>query len=232
MSIHVPISIVSDFVCPWCFVGRHNLGKALESIKERDSRVTFEIHWRPYFQNPSLTETVDRASYYFGKFGESQFRAMHGELRAAAKAAGFEIGPVKGKLSPTIKAHLLMEWAYDKGGWEKADKLETIIQSKHFHDYLDIGQDDVLASAAEEAGFDPNEARKSFENVKTVSDIRDQTRRLAQWANQLDVTGLPFIVIGDVEEDDDDAVQFLVGAKDPEVMKLQIESYLTERYQE
>lgn len=105
MSRAVTIDIVSDIICPWCFVGRRRLAKAIKACG-----VVATIRWHPFFLDSSLpVEGTDKRSRYVAKFGEARVVAMLPAMARTGAAEGitFSFG---GKTASTLRAHRLMSW--------------------------------------------------------------------------------------------------------------------------
>jgi len=145
------IDVISDAICPWCWIGKRQLEAALALLDQR-----FTVHWRPYQLNPDMPpEGVDRPAYRAAKFG-SLARSAEADARVAeaGRAVGLEFRHDRMLRTPnTIKAHRLIRWA----GPRQDAMVETLFQA-YFHDGEDIGDDTTLARLAAQAGLDGAEA--------------------------------------------------------------------------
>ena len=146
----ITLDIFSDPVCPWCMIGKAHLDRALERIGDHP----FRIEWHPFQLNPDMPKDgADRRDYLEAKFG-GQMNAAKAYLavQQAAEAAGVEFNVEKIERQPnTLDAHRLIHWAGLEG-------CQTAVVSglfrAYFRDGRDIGQPEVLADIAAEAGMD------------------------------------------------------------------------------
>ena len=137
----VKLDILSDPICPWCYIGKANLDRALSKHPDHP----FEIEWHPFQLNPTMpAEGMDRREYLETKFGgkENAVR-VYSNIAEAAKVAGLNINFEGIKTTPnTINAHRLIHWAGLEG-------RQTAVVSKLFKAYFvegrDIGSNDVLS---------------------------------------------------------------------------------------
>ena len=140
------IDIVSDAICPWCWVGKRNLEAALALLEGE----TFEIHWRPFQLNPDMApEGVERAAYRAAKFGsETRGRELDAQVAASGRAAGLEFRHDLMLRTPnTIDAHRLIRLAGGMGGTLQNDLMEAVFRG-YFQEGKDIGNQAVLAEIA------------------------------------------------------------------------------------
>jgi predicted DsbA family dithiol-disulfide isomerase len=144
------ILVVSDVMCPWCFVGKRKLEGALALLGQTQARV----QWRPFQLDPTIPPGgVDRRQYLQAKFGSG---ARAGALYSNIKKAGEEVGIAFDfdaiKISPnTLDAHRLISWAAAEG---RQDAAVERLFADYFLAGRDIGDHQVLAEAAEAAGMD------------------------------------------------------------------------------
>ncbi len=183
------IDIISDTICPWCFVGKRRLESALAERPELD----VEIVWHPYQLNPATPkEGVDRKDYLREKFGSETYPdGMLGALGEAGHSTGigFKFNEMN-RVPNTINSHRVLHWARESGC---QDALAEILFRRYFVDNEDIGDPDTLVAAAEEAGLDPTVIRE-----RLADDTDDElVRAEAQHASKMGITGVPtFIVDG------------------------------------
>ena len=146
------VDIVSDIVCPWCWLGKQYFDEALKAAPEID--VT--VNWRPYMLDTGIPEAgIPYTKYMQQKFGtgrSDKFKAMREHLEQAAGPAGiafkFDDIPMRPN---TLKAHTLMKWAAGQG---KAHASAAGLFKAFFQDLKDVGDDKVLASIARDVGMD------------------------------------------------------------------------------
>ncbi|MCF8467518.1 MAG: DsbA family oxidoreductase [Sneathiella sp.] len=193
------IDIVSDTVCPWCFIGKRKLEKALAERPDLD----VEITWHPFQLHPDMPrEGADRKEFIARKFGSHE-RAK--ELYTNVKRAGEEIDiPFNFediKRSPnTLDSHRLIRWSQSAGC---QDELVDILFRRFFIDGEDIGDKAVLIAAAGEAGMDTDLVADLLDKDADRDLVSEEDLR----ARQMGISGVPFFIL--------DNKYALSGAQDP-----------------
>lgn len=179
------IDIVSDVVCPWCFIGSRRLFQALERTGHADAEVTFH----PFLLDPSTpTEGVDLRARLQAKYGVDP-EAMFPRVEAAARESGIPLDFAKVRKSvSTVAAHTLLRHAADRGT-QRA--LADALFSAYFLDGLDIGDTTVLASIAGKHGFTADEALALTRDPAELA----RTRGEATSASKQGITGVPFTIM-------------------------------------
>lgn len=181
------IDIVSDTICPWCFVGKRRLEGALAQRPDLD----VEVVWHPFQLNPSTPkEGVDRKQYLKEKFGTETYpEGMLTALGQAGKSAGidFAFGAMN-RVPNTVDSHRVLHWARETGA---QNALAEILFRRYFLDHEDIGDHETLVAAAEEAGMDGAQVR---ERLASDAD-EDRIRAEAQYASQMGITGVPTFIV-------------------------------------
>ncbi|MFL5280294.1 MAG: DsbA family oxidoreductase [Rhodopila sp.] len=150
-SIGTRIDIVSDAICPWCYIGKRQLERALAALEQDGLR--FSVHWNPYQLNPDMPkEGRDRAEYRARKFGSAeQAAALDRRITEAAAAVGLGFRTDLMTRTPnTIDAHRLI-WFAGQHGFQDA-AMEAVFKA-YFVEGRDIGDAVVLADYAAEAGL-------------------------------------------------------------------------------
>ena len=181
------IDIVSDVVCPWCYVGKKHLEAALAEMPEIDA----VVRWHPFQLDPTIPpEGLDRKAYMRQKFGDDgRLEAAHQRLEVlgAQNGIGFQFGAIT-RSPNTLDAHRLIRWAGDAG------LQDTMVQSlfqAYFEEGRDIGDRAVLALIAERAGL---EADAIFERLGSDDDAENISIEIAE-AGRIGVTGVPFFIL-------------------------------------
>lgn len=179
------IDIVSDAICPWCYIGKRQLARALASLG--DEGLAFSVHWNPFQLNPDMPkEGRNRAAYRAWKFGSAE-RSREADERVAGAAAGvgLEIRTELMLRTPnTIDAHRLIWFAGQTGVQDAA--METVFRA-YFTEGRDIGDRAVLAACAAEAGLDHDEVAAFL-----ATDTAEQEMRAAdRAARAAGVDGVP-----------------------------------------
>lgn len=199
----IRLDIFSDPVCPWCYVGKANLDRAMESAPHHP----FIVQWHPFQLNPDMPpEGVDKRGYLEAKFGgPAKVDAVHDRLREVARNAGLALNPDVPKRMPnTLAAHRLIHWA-------GIEARQTPVVSALFRAYWvegrDIGNTAVLADIGAAAGMDRDALVRLFE---TDADADDLSARDAD-ARAKGVNAVPTFLI---------AQQYVVsGAQPPELWR-------------
>jgi predicted DsbA family dithiol-disulfide isomerase len=190
MSTHQPvrIDVVSDIVCPWCFIGKHRLEKAIALNPD----IPVEVHWRPYFLNDWIPrEGVSREQYLTTKFGSPErYKGIAQRVSAAAAAEGLTYAMDKISRQPnTLDAHRLIRWADEIG---KAAEMKQRLMDLYFTEGADLTSHTVLAQAAADIGLDAEATRKALASDKDVAEIE----REALSAKEAGIDGVPCFIFG------------------------------------
>lgn len=165
------IDVISDVICPWCWIGKRQMERALAMLDQ-----DFTIHWRPYQLNPDMpAEGVERASYRAAKFGSVERGAeLDANVAAAGRAVGLEFRHDRMLRTPnTVAAHRLLRWA----GERQNDMAEALFQA-YFQDGHDIGDHMRLAAIVATLGLDATEFLASDEHDAEVRAEDAQFRRI------------------------------------------------------
>jgi len=184
----VRIDVVSDIVCPWCFIGKHRLEKALALKPD----IPVEIHWRPYFLNDWIPrEGISRTQYLTTKFGSvERYTGIAQRVSKAAAAEGLVYDMDKISSQPnTLDAHRLIRWAQSVG---KAAAMKQKLMDFYFTQGADLTNRDVLVKAASEVGLDAEETRKRLASDEDVAQIESE----ALSAKQAGIEGVPTFIFG------------------------------------
>lgn len=181
------LEIVSDPVCPWCYIGAANLMRAIEARPAR-----FALSWRPYQLNPDLPpEGVDRAEFLAEKFGGAgRVDEIHAMVARAAGEAGLTLAFERIRRAPnTVDAHRLIRWA-------AAEDAQTPVAMELFRRYWQAGEDisepAVLVAAAEAAGMSGPVAARLLAGDADRAEVRAE----AEAARTMGVTGVPTFILG------------------------------------
>jgi predicted DsbA family dithiol-disulfide isomerase len=207
------IDVISDVVCPWCYLGKRRLARAVGLIPE----VHIAIRWRPFRLDPTIPpEGIARSDYLTTKFGSVEaLDESHRQLTERGRAEGIDYHFDRITRSPnTVDAHRLVLWAAADGAQE--DMVERLFAA-YFSEGLDIGDTAVLASLAEDVGLDGATvaARLAGDDGRAtvIAEIEN--------AYRIGVSGVPCFVI--------DHRLAVTGAHPSEVLVQAIEQALGER---
>lgn len=145
------IDVISDAICPWCWIGKAHLGAALAELKE--DGLEFRVRWRPFQLNPDMpTEGVERDAYRAAKFGSlERSRELDANVAEAGRAAGLDFRFERMARTPnTVAAHRVIRAAEG----ERQDAVVDRLFRAYFQEGCDIGDAATLAELAAEAGMD------------------------------------------------------------------------------
>ncbi len=187
MQDKLPIAIVSDIVCPWCFIGKARLETALAQHGLTDK---VAITWLPYELNPDMPpEGMDRTAYLDAKFGPGKRKEIEIRLSEAALESGvtFNWGKVTKSVN-TRMAHMLVAAASTV---QRGSDMKAALFRAYFQEGRDIGDLETLVAIAVEQGFDEQAAREELTN----DELRETVIGLEAHAQQVGVTGVPFFIV-------------------------------------
>ncbi|HET7680096.1 MAG TPA: DsbA family oxidoreductase [Xanthobacteraceae bacterium] len=183
------IDVVSDVVCPWCFIGKRRLEKALALTPE----IPVEVYYHPYFLNDWIPpEGMTREDYLTKKFGSAEgYRGMATRVAEAAAQEGLTYAIDKIARQPnTLDSHRLIYWAGKRG---KGPQMKQRLMDLYFTEGADLTDREVLVRAAADVGLDPDAVRASLATADDVAEIT----QAANSAKEAGINGVPtFIVNG------------------------------------
>jgi len=185
----VKLDILSDPICPWCYIGKTNLDRALERAGDHP----FEIEWHPFQLNPDMPAGgMDRRAYLETKFGgKAGAVKAYAPVVEHAEKAGLKINFEAIKTTPnTLDAHRLIHWA----GLEAAQtRVVSALFRAYFVEGRDIGNAEVLADIADSAGMDAAVVSRLLASEADAQMIRDRDAH----SRQMGVSSVPtFFVAG------------------------------------
>ena len=181
------IDIVSDTVCPWCFVGKRRLERALAQRPGLEVQIT----WWPFQLNPDMpAEGLERETYLATKFGGQQnAQRIYATIREAGAEDGIEFAFEDIRRTPnTVDSHRLIHWA---GAADRQDAVVELLFRRYFQDGADIGAHDELVEIAAEAGMDGETVRTRLAEGEDIDAIKAQDSH----ARRMGVSGVPLFVI-------------------------------------
>lgn len=164
----IRLDIFSDPVCPWCFLGKANLDRALAE----NANHPFAIQWHPFQLNPDMPrEGVDKRAWLEAKFGGKQrLDAAHDRLREMARKLDITLDPDRpARIPNTLDAHRLIHWAGVEG---RQQAVVSALFAGYWLAGRDIGDPDVLAAIAAECGMDGAAVARLLASDADASDIQ------------------------------------------------------------
>jgi predicted DsbA family dithiol-disulfide isomerase len=166
----VKLDIISDPICPWCYIGKTLLDRALEAEPEHP----FEIEWHPFQLNPDMPLVgMDRRAYLEGKFGgKEQAVKVYGQIDQHARDVGLELDLGAITRTPnTLNAHRLIHWA---GIEQRQSMVISALFRAYFKEGRDIGDVEVLADLADTCGMDAALVQRLLATDEDLEGIREK----------------------------------------------------------
>jgi predicted DsbA family dithiol-disulfide isomerase len=182
------LAIVSDAICPWCYIGKRHLDRALETLREEFS---VSVHWKPFELNPDTPKAgLNRREYRIAKFGsweEAQRRDAH--IAAAGQQAGLAFRHDLMQRTPnTFDAHRLV-WLAEREGVQ--DAMVEELFAGYFTRGLDIGSTAVLADIGAAAGLE----RAMVEGFLAGDEAADEVREAESFGYGMGISGVPTVTL-------------------------------------
>ena len=184
----INIKVISDTICPWCYIGKKQLEKAINKI----DNIEFDISYKPFQLDPTMpTDGVDRKRYIDRKFGEDTAKEVGNKIREAGKIVGIEFNYENIIKTPnTLNSHRILKWAEKESKQEEA--LELLFYS-YFTEGRDIGNNEELVKIAKKLGLNTKKIEKDLD-----SDIDIKEIELEEWSyRDLGIAGVPTYILED-----------------------------------
>jgi predicted DsbA family dithiol-disulfide isomerase len=188
MSVSVKLDIMSDPVCPWCYIGKAYLDRALAAHPDHP----FEIEWHPFQLNPDMASGgMDRRAYLEAKFGgQREAVKAYAPVAEHARTAGLEIDFEGMQRTPnTLDAHRLIHWAGIEG---RQTAAVSALFKAYFTQARDIGDAEVLTDIADGLGMDASIVARLLASDADVSEIRDRDTH----SREMGITSVPTFIVG------------------------------------
>lgn len=185
----VTVDVVSDVVCPWCFIGQKRLDKAAAALPDLD----LEVHWRPYQLDPTIPpEGKDRRQYMIDKFGsEERIRQIHERVESLGAVEGIDFAFDAIKVAPnTLDAHRVIRWA-GTAGHKVQNRLVRRLFQLNFEEGVNVGDRAVLIEAAREAGMDASLVETLLPTDADVGAVQSEIAT----ASRMGITGVPCFLL-------------------------------------
>lgn len=208
------IDIVSDLVCPWCFIGKRRLETAVAMISQEFPDFSYETRWRPFFLNPDTPpEGEPYLPFLEQKFGgRAPVEALFERVRQAGRIYGLDFAFEKIRLrANTLQAHRLLYWAQQSGN---ADTLVERLFVAQFQRGEPVGDLAMLAIIAAECGYSASEVATYLHSDQDTGTVREEARRI----RALGMRSVPTFILNDD--------RLIVGAEDPAVLAAAIREWL------
>lgn len=201
----IAIDIVSDVMCPWCYIGKKRFERALETL---DPDVEIDISWRPFQLDPTLPpEGKDRDTYLADKFGGiERARQLYRNIEQAGQGEGIPFRFDSIAVSPnTLDAHRLIRWSQTAGDGVQGRVVERLFEL-YFLEGANIGDHAVLIEVARECGMDT----AIVQTLLASDSDREAVTREITLAQQMGVTGVPCFILQNKYA--------IMGAQDPKTI--------------
>jgi len=212
-SVHV--EVVSDVVCPWCYIGKHRLEAAIALVPDID----VDVNWRPYFLNPWIPrEGIDRQTYLETKFGSvERYSAIAERVTVAAAMEGLVYDAQKMSRQPnTLDCHRLILWSR---GVTDPGRMKQRLMELYFAEGGDLSDPKALIQAAVDCGMDGDLVRRLLASDADVDRIEGE----AESAKEAGIDGVPCFIFG--------GSAIVTGAQSPEYLASAIQRVAGRRAQ-
>ncbi len=199
--MNLTVDVISDVICPWCYIGKRRLEKAIVAA---DGRHDVKVHWHPFQLNPTMPkEGISRREYRTRKFGSwARSLELDSKVIAVGESEGIYFDFDKVERTPnTVDAHRVI-WLADQHGCQDA-VVESLFRA-YFTEGKDIGNRQTLVDVVAVAGLD----RKAVEAMLNSNDAMEAISNGREISRRYQVDGVPFFIINN-------AIQ-LSGAQAPE----------------
>lgn len=184
----IKIDVVSDVVCPWCYIGKRRLEKAIDKLK---SDFDFEVEYHPFELNPTMPpEGRNQKEYLSAKFGgEERYHQITSHTAKTAAQEGLNFDFNKQKVSPnTFNSHRLIAFAKTKG---KQAEMKEALMSAYFEKGIDLTKTQELVNIAVTHGFDVAETERFLVSDQLAAEVKLEE----QLNYQRGISGVPFYII-------------------------------------
>ncbi|KAI8096364.1 thioredoxin-like protein [Halteromyces radiatus] len=200
---NILIKVTSDTHCPWCFIGKRRLEKAIEIFKTTHPGTTFEVTWFPFQLEPQLSrEPIRKQEFFPRKFGAVRFQQMTTMTKAVGQPLGIQFS-YEGVVSNSLDSHRLIHWSKQFNNNKQNQVVEELFKL-YFEQDQDLCDFNALADAAERAGLD----RSKTLAFLSSGDDTNVVKQLILDGQRHGVNSVPHIEINDKYT--------LSGAQDPE----------------
>ncbi|MBX2965853.1 MAG: DsbA family oxidoreductase [Cyclobacteriaceae bacterium] len=184
----IKIDVVSDIVCPWCYIGKRRLEKAISQLAETYS---FDITYHPFELNPSVPVTgLNQQEYFEQKFGgEESYKRITNHVTQVAAEEGLEFNFDKQTVTPnTRNGHRIIQLAKR---FNKQAEVKEAFMKAYFTEGADLSKTETLVAIAEKAGLDRNVTEQVLSDTEGVAEVIHKEKQI----QELGITGVPFYIV-------------------------------------
>lgn len=186
-SSSVTIDIISDVMCPWCYIGKRRLETALGQREDID----FQVQWHPFQLDATIPQGgMDRKEYVNNKFGPERAKEIYINITNVGKAENIPFAmDAIGRSPNTVDCHRLIYWAQAE---DRQDAVVEHLFKLFFTEGQDIGDHEVLLKVAGDAGMDVDKTR----DLLASDTDKDTIQKGVAHAHEIGVQGVPFFIVG------------------------------------
>jgi len=184
----IKIDVVSDVVCPWCYIGKRRLEKAIDQLK---NKIDFEVEYHPFELNPDTPkEGVNHKEYLIKKFGgEERYQQLSNHVVGVAAQEGLKFDFNDTKVTPnTFDAHRLIAFAKKQG---KQPEMKEALMSAYFEKGVDLTETKNLIALATQLGMNANDVETFLESEELTAEVKLEE----QLNHKRGISGVPFYII-------------------------------------
>lgn len=184
----IKVDIVSDVVCPWCYIGKRRIERAMDAL---NSKYDFEVEYHPFELNPQMpAEGVDQKQYLSAKFGgEDRYNQITAQTTATAAREGLAFDFSIQKVSPnTRNAHRIIQYAKQEG---KQPAVKEAFMKAYFEQGIDLSKNENLVSVAVGAGLSKDAVEQLLASDQLLAEVMYAEREL----QKIGISGVPFYII-------------------------------------
>ena len=184
----ITVDVVSDVVCPWCYIGKRRLEKAIDTLKDK---YTFEIAYHPFELNPDTpADGYNQKEYLSKKFGgDDRFKQLTNHVTSIASEEGLQFDFNKQHVMPNTRdAHRIIQFAKEEGN---QPAVKEALMKAYFEDGIDLSKKENLVAIAVQAGSE----KEKIEKLLSGNEGRLEVELAEKELQKLGVTGVPFYII-------------------------------------
>ena len=185
MAEVLPVTVYSDVICPWCYVGKRRLEAALSAAPAE-----VQLSWLPFELNPDMpAEGITRAEYRMRKFGAERAAELDRSMTETGREVGIDFAFDRMERTPSTKlAHRLI---WEAGRQGRQNEMVNRLFRAYFEEAQDIGEVTVLTKLAGEAGLDAAGVAQSLDSTESL----DAVVELAEQGRSMGIQGVPFFIL-------------------------------------
>ena len=187
MAETLPITVYSDVICPWCYVGKRRLEKALGAPT---APAEVQLSWLPFELNPDMpAKGITRAEYRMRKFGAERAAELDRSMTEMGREVGIDFAFDRMQVTPSTKlAHRLI---WEAGRQGRQNEIVNRLFRAYFEEAQDIGETAVLTRLAGEAGLDAAGVAQALDSTESL----DAVTELAEQGRSMGIQGVPFFIL-------------------------------------